>query len=767
MAPSVAPSVARSMARFSIVLTSIRRALHFLLATLVLAALLFLCLDRIFPLNLAKINDSSLAVLDNEGQMLAALLAKDERWRFRVKLEEVDPLFIKMLIAYEDKRFFKHKGVDVLALCRATAQFFKKREIVSGASTITMQTARLLEPRSRSFLNKCKEIFRAWQLEWHFSKPEILEFYLMLAPYGGNIEGIRAASKVYFGKEPKQLTAAEAAMLVVLPQSPNRLRIKQKQNEGVNKKNRDKVLLRMAGEKILSEQQIKEAMEDSVSWQVQSLPRNALHLAYGFAHVQKKEQKHEYGKKHEKEQGNQQTIFPTTLDAGLQVQIENLLKQEIPFLSNTQSIAVLVVKNSSREIQAYAGAVDFLDSARKGQIDMVRAIRSPGSLLKPFIYAMGFDDGIIHPETIIQDVPTGFSGYSPSNFKDIFHGAVTIREALKQSLNIPAVAVLDRIGPSRFYAFLRNFGVTLKFEHRDELPSLPLALGGVGMTLWDLVSLYTAFPNGGEYRPLRIFKNDTQNTQTGNFDILNDKFSDICSAESANLITNILQEALAPDGFVDRSVIQQKQIAYKTGTSYGYRDAWAIGYNDEYTVGVWLGKADGSSSAPNTGRSAAAPVLFKVFDVLPSTSMTSPENMNKYKNKGLGKIQASNISKALPRHLQEFKTKTAKQKENPESSFCICFPKEGSVIHLEQEQEQAPEQAQEQENESKATAKFRPITITLSGGVAPYFFYVNGHPMITNIHKKEIQWRPETKGFVELTVVDSQGNSSSSHLAFF
>ena len=654
-----------------------------------------------------------------------------------------------MLIAFEDKRFFRHPGVDVLALCRATAQFFKKREIVSGASTITMQAARLLEPRPRSIFNKVKEIFRALQLEWHFSKKEILEFYLLLAPYGGNLEGIRAATLVYLGKEPTQLTAAEAAMLVVLPQSPNRLRVKQKdkqnqkqkQNEVLNKKNRDKVLLRMARENILSEQQIQEAMEDALPGSQsmlsgmnknQRLPRHALHLAYSFGHKR--------GYEHQQIH----SIAATTLNASLQVQMENLLQQEIPFLSNTQSVAILVVKNSNREVQAYAGSVNFLDQVRKGQIDMVRAIRSPGSLLKPFIYALGFDDGIIHPETIIQDVPTGFSGYSPTNFKDIFHGAVTIREALKQSLNIPAVAVLERLGPSRFYAFLRSFGITLKFEHRDELPSLPLALGGVGMTLWDLVALYAALPNGGEYKSLRIFKdNEGSKNQSENqyaTPTYDEKPSYICNTESASLITNILQEAVAPDGFVDRSIVLQNKIAYKTGTSYGYRDAWAIGYNTEYTVGVWVGKADGSSSAPNTGRSAAAPILFKVFDMLPNTTIAETK----------GQVDL-NSNKDLPRHLQEFKTK-ASNKDNPESSFCISFPKEGSVIHLEKD---------------SALTHFRPVTITLLGGVPPYFFYVNGRPVNTNIHKKVIQWRPESKGFFELTVIDNLGNSSSSHISCF
>lgn len=710
-------------------------------------------LDRLYPPNLLRLTSTSKLIQDKNGKLLTALLASDGRWRFPISHLEIDPLFVKMLLTYEDKRYFYHPGVDPFALFRALWQWAYSGHIVSGGSSLTMQTVRLLERRPRTFLSKFKEILRALQLELHYSKEQILEFYLMLAPYGGNLEGIVAASLTYFGKMPKQLTPAEAAFLVVLPQSPNRIR-----SDLVSKQTklyRDKVLLRMQEKGILSASVTREAIEDRIPHVLRRLPRHALHLAYQLLQEQDKEHKSVQENKQAKQSIN------TTLDKELQSQVEKLLNQEIPFLLPGQSIAVLVVENKTRQIQAYVGSVNFLNEERAGAVNMIHKLRSPGSLLKPFIYGMAFDAGFLHPETWIDDVATGFSGYRPGNFKDIFHGRVKIKDALKQSLNIPAVAILDRLGPGRFYTQLRDLNIQLKFESENDKPTLPLALGGVGMTLWDLVSLYCILPNEGIYKPLTFIKEPVKDLRKENNmqnDLLAAKQSKsdkvLLSSASSWHISRILEDTHAPDGFVDRKYTQDYPIAYKTGTSYGYRDAWAMGYNQTYTVGIWVGKADGTPSLPQTGRIAAAPLLFKIFDLLPKEhrpiAVQKPESI------------LSLPYEQLPLVLQTFKKKiqrTNKIKKNIlsnnnehesrnvtlDANFKITFPLEDTIIQLER-------------NENNT--HFLPIKISLVGGEAPFHFLVNGRPKSTSQHPT-ILWQPDSPGFVELTVLDKEGRGST------
>lgn len=663
-------------------------------------------LDRAFPPKLSNVRDHSIALLDNEKILLGTLLATDERWRFPVKLSEVDPLYLKMLLAFEDKRFYYHFGVDPLSLLRASVQWLLSARVISGGSSLSMQTVRLLEPRPRTLKTKLKEILRAIQLECHFSKQEILEMYLTKAPFGGNLEGIRAATLAYFGKEPRQLTIAEAALLVALPQAPNRLR--PDLSPKIAKMYRDKVLNRMQKKGILNPQQVSEAMEDRLPACRYAFPKHASHVTAMLA-----------------KEKNTSKIKQTTLNGQLQKQIEKLAKAEARFLPEHQSIAVLIVENKTRQVQVLLGSADFFDQARKGQVNMIKAYRSPGSLLKPFIYALAFEENLIHPETIIQDIPTGFSGYHPSNFKDVFHGAVTLREALKQSLNIPAVALLDKLGPKRFHAFLSSFAVILKFEHAHVDPSLPIALGGVGMTLWDLVSLYTALANQGEFKPLLISPPFVDSMPLA---------QKITTAKAALQITDILEETPAPEGFVDRSVILKNAIAYKTGTSYGYRDAWAIGYNQDYTVGIWVGRADGTSSAPHTGRTTAAPLLFKVFDVLPNTR--APGQRQNQKQSQLAAQQE------VPSHLQEFRVRG--QKSGEKQAIKIQFPKEGAIIGLQSE-----------------NTHWHPVSISISAGVPPYFLLVDGKPTAVKNQGSKIIWQPKSIGFVELTLLDSEGGSDS------
>lgn len=655
-------------------------------------------LDVLFPLNLDRFQDCSPVVLDQQQIVLSVLLAKDERYRMPLSLKEVDPQFLKFLIAYEDKRFHDHWGVDFLAMGRALWQWSATGKVISGGSTLSMQTARLLEPRSRTLGNKCKEALRAIQLEYHYSKEQILEMYLRLAPYGGNIEGIRAACFSYFNKEPRHLTPSEAALLVALPQQPTRLRPYLFPARA--RYHRDKVIKRMESIGILSTEQSIEARKDGVPNKKKALPKLSLHLAH-----------------HLSSEAGDQRVFYTSLNASLQQQVETLLKQEIQSLDLMHSIAVLIIDNKAQEVLTYVGSADFFDDKRCGQVDMISAVRSPGSILKPFIYAMGFEQKCIHPETIIQDVATQFKDYAPSNFKDVFHGAVTMREALQYSLNVPAVAVLEKIGALGFATHLRSLGIRLTFHQENASPALPIALGGVGTRLFEITGLYCALANGGLYQPLSYFKNAIKlPTQV------------LVTPEAARWVQMILEEAPLPEGWVDWHLTHHKPVAYKTGTSYGFRDALAIGFTEEYTVSVWVGRPDGTAASGYTGRTHAAPLLFKIFGLLPQSLLNI---------KGSKSYDSATLWGKPPQHLLEFKRASA---QSTADAFKIVFPKNGTTLSIEQKQS---------------------IPITFTGGKGPFYVYENNRP-IGKITKHEILWKPKSTGFWELTILDSEGQSASS-----
>jgi penicillin-binding protein 1C len=474
-----------------------------------------------------------------------------------------------MLIAYEDKRFYQHPGVDPIALIRALGQWLKNGYIISGGSTLTMQTVRLMRPRPRTILYKIEEILQALRLEWFYTKDEILTKYLTLAPYGGNVEGLRAASLAYFQQDPLQLTPAKMALMVVIPQLPTALRPHIYPEKA--KRFRDKVIMRLKERGVLTPDQCREATTDPVPTHRYSFPMYALHV------MQSLRQKHPT-----------QTVLKTTLIKKKQMALESLLRSEIIFFELHQTAAALIVENNTRNIVAYVGSADPFNEAKNGYVDMIQAVRSPGSALKPLIYALAFDENLIHPETLIEDVSTNFNGYMPTNFRDVFHGEVTIREALQQSLNIPVVQLLDSLGPGRFVDWLKHYGVRLAFSSRDRLPSLPIALGGVGIRLWDLASLYCALANEGQFAPLTI-EPSSQSVDA----------KTLVQSAASWYVTRILEDAPAPNGIVDWFVTDKSPIAFKTGTSYGARDALCLGYTSGasgYTVGVWTGRADGSPS---------------------------------------------------------------------------------------------------------------------------------------------------------------------------
>ncbi len=468
-----------------------------------------------------------------------------------------------------------HRGVDAAALARAAVQFASSGHIVSGGSTITMQVARLLEPREqRSISAKLRQITRALELEHALDKNEILSLYLTLAPYGGNLEGIRAASLSYFGKEPRKLSLSEAALLVALPQSPELRR--PDRFPDIARAARDRVLDRAAAAGAVPRDEIARAKSQDVPHERRPLPVLAPHSADQVVGAEQ-----------------DRRIHRLTIEAGLQKTLQELARERAHALGPQISVAILAVDNETGEVRARVATADYFDQRRAGQVDMTQALRSPGSTLKPFIYGMAFEDGLLHPETLIDDKPARYGSYTPENFDLTFQGTVTVRRALQMSLNVPAIAVLGKVGVSRLSARLTQTGATLVLP-KGEAPGLAMGLGGVGIRLNDLVMLYTGLARQGSAVPLI----EREGAGTPNARRLLDPVA-------AWYVGNILIGAPPPDNAMPG------RIAFKTGTSYGYRDAWAVGYDGRMTIGVWVGRADGAPVPGLVGRAAAAPILVR------------------------------------------------------------------------------------------------------------------------------------------------------------
>ncbi|HEY7687857.1 MAG TPA: penicillin-binding protein 1C [Dongiaceae bacterium] len=684
-------------------------------AAILCAAAALAVLDRVCPPDLTRLAHRSTLVLDRDGHLLQAFTAADGAWRLPVAADQVDPRFLGMLIAYEDKRFFSHWGIDPLALARAVRQLVDEGRVVSGASTLTMQTVRLLEPRQRTLGAKLIEMARALQLEWRYSKPQILDMYLTLAPYGGNLEGVRAASLFYFGKEPARLTDAEAALLVALPQSPERLRPDRRAAAALAQ--RDRVLASLAGRGVLSAQAAAEAAVEPVPATRNPAIRRAPHLA---------ERLHE--------DAGDGLVIATTIDGALQAQAEALARRVQAKLEPGATVAMLVVENAGRTVRSYVGSGDFWDASRYGQNDMVRAVRSPGSALKPFIYGMAFDDLIVHPETIVVDRPMRFGDYAPENFDHFYRGEVSAREALQLSLNLPAVALLDRIGPLRLTSVLKRAGAPLRLPGEVTMPGLPIALGGVGTTLEDMVQLYAGIADGGLCKPLRFSETVTPP---------NDGGMRLMSPAAAWYVTRILEEAPPPPNTVPPQHRKRGHaVAFKTGTSYGFRDAWAIGYDAAYTIGVWIGRPDGTFSPGRIGREAAAPVLYDLFDLLPegegAAGVANPE-------RPAGVLIASNGK--LPPALRRFEGPAGPDRGIALANAPrIAFPVDGATLPL------------------AAGAAFRSLQLEAEGGKMPLLWLVNGQAIDSLPYRRKAEWQPDGSGAARITVIDAAGHSASAEI---
>lgn len=635
-------------------------------------------------------------VLDHEGRLLRAYATSAGRWRLPTAAGDVDPRFLRLLFAYEDKRFYEHWGVDPFSMLRAAFQFVTSGHIVSGGSTITMQVARLLEPREhRSLGAKLRQIIRAIELEHALGKDEILGLYLTLAPYGGNLEGTRAAALAYFGKEPRKLSLAEAALLVALPQSPE-LRRPDRYPEAARAA-RDRVLDRIALAGVAPADEISRARTQPVPLARIQLPMLAPHAADQVVTLEP-----------------DQRVHRLTIDLGLQKSLQELAYERARSLGPEISIAIIAVDNASGEVRARIGSADYSDARRAGQVDMTQALRSPGSTLKPFIYGLGFEDGLIHPETLIDDKPTRYGSYAPENFDLTFQGTVTVRRALQLSLNVPAIAVLGKVGVNRLSARLSQAGAVLVLP-KDEAPGLAMGLGGVGVRLSDLVMLYTGLARQGSAVSLIERENSPRQATRRLLD-----------AAAAWYVGNILIGAPPPEN------ASPGRIAFKTGTSYGYRDAWAIGFDGRMTVGVWVGRPDGAPVPGLVGRASAAPILFDAFarSGLTLSPLSRPPK---------GVIFAGNSK--LPPPLQRFNAGNGLR--DVAARPHIMFPPDGARLEL------------------TARTPPNPVAVKISGGRAPLTVMMNGVPLAAKGASRTLFIQPDGPGFARLTVMDAAGASDS------
>ncbi len=547
---------------------------------------LFLAIDLIFPLH-TDIKYSRL-ILSGDGKLLNASLSTDQQWRMKAELQEVNPLLIKTLIYKEDRWFRFHPGVNPVAIARALWQNVSHGKRVSGASTITMQVARMLEPRERTLFNKLIECFRAFQLEMHCSKNEILGLYINLLPYGGNVQGVKAASFLYFGQEPQALSLAQVVTLAIIPNDPNHLNLGRHNTAIVKQRN---IWLKKLGTYHLFEQKaMLDAIDEPLTARRYEAPKLVPHLARLLAA--------RYPAK---------PVIHTFIDVRLQDFIENTVSNEVMMYRGmgVGNAAVVLVDNRKHAVVAYVGSAGFLENQYQGQVDGAASLRSPGSALKPFLYALAMDRGFITPKTILQDIPQNFNGYRPQNYDETFRGRLPASQALALSLNIPAVDLANRVGADLFNEKLSRGGLKWIGARRKSL-GLSVVLGGCGVTLSELTSLYSSLACGGMNYRLKFTTDDAAQAPVVLF-----------SPQSSWMITEILTGLKRPDlpNNFENSV-NLPHIAWKTGTSYGRRDAWSIGYNPEYTVGIWVGNFDGTGVPELSGADFATPILFKIFNYL-------------------------------------------------------------------------------------------------------------------------------------------------------
>ena len=621
------------------------------LAGVLLVLALAAVLDRVFPPELSRLSELGGETVDRHGRLLALRPALGGIWRLRAETSGVSAAMLETLVATEDRRFWWHPGVDPLALARALYQDLRAGHVVSGGSTLTMQVVRLLHPRPRSIGAKLIEVARALQLEAHLSKRDIMAAWLTLAPYGGNLEGVRAGALAWCGTDMRALDRAQAALLVAIPRRPEALR--PDRHPGRAALLRDRILMAMG----------RTADRSPVTGR-RELPRHGGPVLADLG------------------SGGRVT---TTLDLPLQAALEALVAETLAGLPERVSAAVLIADPAAREIRAVvsgAGASEL----RAGSMDLTRAVRSPGSALKPFIYGLAFQDGVLGPQTPVDDLPRRFGAYAPENFDRGFAGGVTAAEALRRSLNLPAVALLDRVGPLRFHALLAAAGVRLRLPAGAD-PSLPLALGGAGTTMRGLGSLYAALATDGSVAPLRLVSGaDARHV--------------LLTPGAAAMVAEALTQRL-PDG-------GPAGLAWKTGTSWGGRDAWAAGFDRAHVVVAWVGRPDGTPLPDATGRSLALPLLARAYGLLPPDPRPDPPPMP-------------------PAPVRS---------ERPD--LRLLFPPPGAELSAD-----------------------GPVVLRAMGGRRPLSFLVDGARLEADPARRQAAWWPDGPGFYRLTVLDADGAAAA------
>lgn len=642
--------------------------------------------------------ETSVEVIARNGRLLRAFTVADGRWRLAATLGEVDPTYLRMLLAYEDHRFYQHRGVDASALARAAYQGVASGRRVSGGSTLTMQVARLLEEGTTgSWGGKLRQLRVALALERVLSKEEVLSLYLDLAPMGGNLEGVRAGSFAWFGKEPKRLTAAEAALLIALPQAPASRT--PDEHPDAARVARDRVLEAAERAGVISTGELAAALSEPLPRLRRPFPTLTPHLADRL-----------------RAEDPAATLHRTTIDADLQAGLESLARGALVDLPAHVTVALLVAEQDSGEVLASVGSADYASVPRAGFIDMTQAVRSPGSTLKPLVYGLAFSDGLAHPETLLNDRPEDYGGYAPQNFDGYFRGPVTAREALQASLNLPVVAITQALGPARLMAALRLAGVTAVLP--GDVPGLAVALGGVGVSLEGLVQLYAAIARGGEVRTLTA-KAATPGTSTAQTPEAGSVSTRLMSAQAAWQVADILAGVPRAGGLPDR------QLAVKTGTSSGNRDALAVGFDGAHVAGVWVGRADGSPVPGMYGAQVATPLLFEVFARLGRAVPLPPAPP------GASTVMTN---AELPTHLRQFGQRQVSADDDPK----LVFPPDGAVL----------------------TPLTSGLLAKVERGTAPFTWLANGALVLQGSYEREVRLAQLGPGFVTLSVLDAQGRSA-------
>ncbi len=703
----------------------------------------YLCL----PLKLDLYAQRSPLLLDHNRRILAYAKSADGRRRFLTAIQNVDPLYLKLLLSSEDQRFYDHPGVDVFAIVRAVLSNLLNLKTMSGASTLDMQCIRMLEKNPRTLKYKAVEALKALKLRQTLGADGVLQLYLTLAPMGADLEGINAGALAWFGHDARHLTPAEAALLTALPRAPELLRPDRHPKRAAFYVR--EVLKRALEDGLLPAKSAAAVMQEALPTSLKPIEQEAFYLGQRLLPKLKRTDQ----------------IRELTVTVDLQIQrLLNALAQDFDRRERArpdQDLAILVIDSASSEVKGYLGGRGMAVN----QLDLVSATRSPGSALKPFAYALAFERRLLHPQTFIADDSTGFHHYQPLNFNKGYAGFISAHDALIYSLNVPAVKILQRLSPALFFNFLNTAKERIILP-KGSAPALPLVLGGCGISLYDLTALYSALAAQGRLREPQLVLPAQRSGHKESAATLQ-----LLSARAAQLTTQILQDNPPPQGFSADSLGlnaaagsgsacstgSSRKIWYKTGTSYRYADAWALGSDSRYTIGVWTGRRSGKSSYPDTGRSAAAPLLFAVLNALPQLPVHTEQSPIADQNSeyadllpltaDLPALSAGDYApppalrffdkQELPAQLQNSWGGSASAQNNstiltPPLQF--VFPSNGARL---------------------LSAPGMIHNVEVQGGTPPYLLSVNG------LVQPDLSFKAqEVPGFYELTLIDAAGRST-------